>query len=263
MAVDEALLLCGAGPALRLYTWSGPAVSLGYRQDPPAWIERARTDGLEVVRRATGGGAVLHAGDLTYAVVAPLGTPGLPDDLLGSYTWIRSVLLEALASLGLEVRPAGCAAGAERLAVCFAGATGLEVELAGRKLVGSAQRRTARGFLQHGSIRLRDDSALYARLLAPAPPTLGAAGSVDRTLRPTPVPAPPPVELLETLETEQVMDAIERAFADRLDTALVSAPLSDAERHVARTRASLRLDAGLARLPLSSSEAPLCADSSF
>jgi lipoate-protein ligase A len=252
MAVDEALLLGGAGPALRLYTWRDPAISLGYRQAPPAWIERARAAGLERVRRATGGGAVLHGGDLTYSVVAPRGTRGLPDDLLGSCAWIRSVLREALSSLGLAARPAGSRKGADRLALCFAGATGLEIELAGSKLVGSAQRRTSWGLLQHGSIRLRDDSPLYARLLAQDGPEGGVS-----------VPPAPPVELLESLAPERVMDAIECSFADRLDAPLVPAPLSAAERHLAQTRASLRLDDDLARLPLASSEPPLRADSSF
>jgi lipoate-protein ligase A len=252
MAVDEALLRCVArgGPTLRLYTWRRPAVSLEYRQPAPAWIGRARGEGLEVVRRVTGGGAVLHAGDLTYAVVAPAGVPQLPDDLFGSYAWIRSVLVEALAGLGLPVQPASARSGADRVALCFAGATGFEIELAGRKLVGSAQRRTPWGFLQHGSLRLRDDSALYAKLLAP-----GGCGPS--------MPRPPRVSGLPALETKCVMDAIERSFADRLDGALVSAPLSEAERHLARSHASLRASDDLARLPLASSGPPLYADSSI
>ena len=88
MSVDEALLLEAgrAGPALRLYGWRAPALSLGYRQVAPGWLERCAPLGVEVVRRVTGGGAVLHASDLTYAVVAPTGTRGVPDDLAGSYT---------------------------------------------------------------------------------------------------------------------------------------------------------------------------------
>ncbi len=244
MAVDEALLrhVAHSGPTLRLYTWRRPSVSLGYRQPAPAWIERARDEGLEVVRRVTGGGAVLHSGDLTYAVVAPLGVPEIPNDLPGSYAWIQAALVAALADLGLAARPARGRNGADRLAVCFAGATGYEIELAGRKLVGSAQRRTSWGFLQHGSIRLRDDSALYAKLL---------------------LPEPPPAIDLPALAPGTVMDALERTFADKLDSALVSAPLSEAERHLARTRASLRASDALARLPLASSGPPIYADSSF
>jgi lipoate-protein ligase A len=272
MAVDEALLQCAAraGPTLRLYTWSRPAVSLGYRQPAPRWIDRARAGGFEVVRRVTGGGAVLHAGDLTYAVVAPLGVPRVPDDLLGSCHWIRAALLEALSGLGLDVRPASGRLGADRLALCFAGATGLEIELLGRKLVGSAQRRTAWGFLQHGSIRLRDDSALYAKLLAPVGPAPRGTRSSTSPARErgATVRAPEPLSVaglaaLAPVDAKTVMDAIEGAFARRADSALVSAPLSDAERHLARTRASLRLNDDLARLPLASSGAPRYADSSF
>ena len=125
MAVDEALLLCAAQgpPTLRLYTWLRPALSLGYRQPAPDWLERCAGLGVDVVRRVSGGGTVLHAGDLTYAVVAPLGTPALPDDLHGSYAWIRSALLDGLRELGISARPSQGEADSARLEVCFAGAT--------------------------------------------------------------------------------------------------------------------------------------------
>src|SRR5262245_2164264 len=129
MSVDEALLLEAwrAGPVLRLYRWRGPALSLGYRQVAPAWTARCAELGVEVVRRVTGGGAVLHVADLTYAVAAPPGTPGLADDLAGSYAWIRARLLEGLHAAGFAARAAQARTGAERLDLCFAGATGYEV----------------------------------------------------------------------------------------------------------------------------------------
>jgi lipoate-protein ligase A len=245
MAVDEALLACCgmSGPTLRLYTWTRPAVSLGYRERPPAWLPRARAAGLDVVRRPTGGGAVVHAGDLTYAVAAPLGTCGLPDQWHAAYDWIRDVLLEALASLGFDARPARAASGADRLEVCFAGATGREIELRGRKLVGSAQRRTNSGFLQHGSIRLRDDGAIYADVLG--------------------TPLEPPVPELARHAPDDVSTALERAFANRLDAALLPGSLSELERRLAAELESLRDSDDLARPPVSSRWAPLRADSSF
>ena len=181
MAVDEALLfgVAEAPPTLRLYTWERPSVSFGYRQSTPDWLARCTELGVGVVRRVSGGGAVLHAGDLTYAVVAPLGTPGLPDDLEGSYEWIRSAIVDGLCQLGLDARPSRGRPGAERQDVCFASPTGFEVELSGTKLVGSAQRRSGRGFLQHGSVRLCDDSELYLALLGESPPLPPLEGSTS------------------------------------------------------------------------------------
>jgi lipoate-protein ligase A len=231
MSVDEALLLeaRAAGPALRLYTWRAPALSVGYRQAEPVWLERCAALGVEVVRRVTGGGAVLHAGDLTYAVVAPPGTPGLADDLTGSYAWIRARLLEGLQAAGFAARAASARADAARLDLCFAGATGFEVELEGRKLIGSAQRRTAQGFLQHGSIRIADDTALYRALTGAAP-----------------APPPPP-----GLDAQVLRDALVRSFATALDGRLEPAVLSPAERARAEARMAQRRLDRLAAPPLS------------
>jgi len=183
MSLDEALLVCAARPVLRLYAWERPSISLGYRQSPPAWLERCTELGVPVVRRASGGGAVVHAGDLTYAVVAPLGTPGVPGGLRGSFEWIRDRLLEALREAGLDARRGMQREGSDRLEICFAGATGFEVEVEGRKLVGSAQRRTPWGFLQHGSIRLSDDGALYRQILGEEPPLPVVNLPVERARR--------------------------------------------------------------------------------
>jgi lipoate-protein ligase A len=223
MSVDEALLLEAgtAGPVLRLYTWRAPALSLGYRQAAPTWLARCDELGVEIVRRVTGGGAVLHARDLTYAVIAPTGTSVLPDDLAGSYAWIRARLLEGLRAAGFEARAARAQPGAARLDLCFAGATGFEVELEGRKLIGSAQRRTPLGFLQHGSIRIADDSPLYRALTGSAPP-----------------PAPPP-----GLDADVLREALVQSFASALGGPLESTLLSAAERARAEARmAQRRLD---------------------
>jgi lipoate-protein ligase A len=223
MSVDEALLLESgrAGPALRLYGWLAPSLSLGYRQAAPDWLERCDALGVEVVRRVTGGGAVLHRADLTYAVVAPLGTGFLPDDLAGSYAWIRARLLEGLQFAGFEARAAQAREGASRLDLCFAGATGNEIELEGQKLIGSAQRRTAFGFLQHGSIRIADDTGLYRAL---------TGGS--------PAPPPPP-----GLDAAVLREALVRSFEAAFGAQLEPAVLTPAERARAEARmAERRLD---------------------
>jgi lipoyl(octanoyl) transferase len=220
MSVDESLLLYAAdlGPALRLYEWREPSVSLGFRQVAPDWLARCDALGVPVVRRVSGGGAVLHAGDLTYSVAAPLDTPGLPGDLRGSYEWIRTRLVEGLVRAGLAAGASRARAGADRLELCFAGATGFEIELEGGKLVGSAQRRTRRGFLQHGSIRVSDDSALYRALTGDSP------------ARPR-LPGLPPAALREALVA---------SFRAALGGALELASLSTAEHACARERSAAR-----------------------
>lgn len=241
MSLDEALLECALEqpPTLRFYTWSEPSVSLGYRQAAPAWLERCERLSVPVVRRVSGGGAVLHAGDLTYAVITPLSVRELPGDLRGSYEWIRNVLVDGLRAAGLDVQPSRAETGAERLALCFAGATGLEIELERVKLVGSAQRRTRWGFLQHGSIRLADDSALYEALPGQSP-----AWSPD----------------LEKLEPGAVQEALCQAFARALGGHLEEGTLADLDLTVATERHAARLRDRLAVPPLSLRRIPGSAD---
>lgn len=158
MAVDEALMesvRAGAPPALRLYRWSPPCLSLG-RNQPAAGVydpERLRSIGVDVVRRPTGGRAVLHDDELTYAVVARDRTLGT---VRQAYRAIHSVLASWLSSFGAEVV---VAAGSGRAPVpstepCFARPVEGEVTARDRKLVGSAQVRVAGVLLQHGSIPL-------------------------------------------------------------------------------------------------------------
>jgi lipoate-protein ligase A len=230
MSLDEALLACAERPTLRLYAWSCPSLSLGYRQSAPGWEDRCDRLGVELVRRASGGGAVVHSGDLTYAVVAPLATSGIPDDLQGSFEWIRDALLHGLRQAGLDARRGAQRAGADRLDVCFSAATGFEVELDGRKLVGSAQRRTPWGFLQHGSIRLTDDRALYRDVLGEAPPR-------------------PAVDIPAALASRAIVAAFERALGQPLERA----GLSLAEREECAARLAARARDRLSVPPLVSS----------
>ena len=219
MSVDEALLceVEAAAPVLRFYTWHGPALSFGYRQRVRSLPAAAA--GAELVRRVTGGGTVLHAGDLTYAVVAPAGCPDLPDGLEASYRWIQAVLLDGLRRAGIAARPSSPVAGAPRAEICFAAATGSEIEANGAKLAGSAQRRTRWGFLQHGSLRLCDDRSLYAELVGQVPPALGAG-----------LPCAPD-DLQEVLA-----DAFRAALGGRLE----ASQLADGERTRALARQQAR-----------------------
>ncbi|MBI4609966.1 MAG: lipoate--protein ligase family protein [Candidatus Rokubacteria bacterium] len=170
MALDEAMLLARiqglAPPTLRFFSWNPPTVSLGYGQrlDARINVEACRRLGAGVVRRPTGGSAIYHdtlEREVTYSVVARAGDFEGSGDLLESYRWIGAGLTAGLRRLGVEaemvpVQPSDPAA---TPAFCFARTGSYEIEVGGKKLVGSAQRRQAGAFLQHGSILLGADVA--------------------------------------------------------------------------------------------------------
>ena len=163
MGVDEALLWSAGArgtASLRFYRWRGPWLSLGYRQQlDPLVRARCAAAGVGIVRRATGGGAVLHGGDLTYALAVP--RDALPRRLPDAYGLIAEALREALASLDVAVAlsPDSAHSGVAATFDCFAAAGVRELLARGRKLAGSAQRRAGGAVLQHGSIRLEPDAA--------------------------------------------------------------------------------------------------------
>ena len=178
MAVDQ-LLLDRAGRHgerwLRLYRWSPHCLSFGRHERASHRYDRARIEaaGLDVVRRPTGGRAVWHARELTYAVALPAADV---TGLRSTYLEIHGMILDALVSLGAgaslapEARTLGLEAGA-----CFAHPVGGEVLVGGRKVVGSAQLREGGGLLQHGCILLEDDQSLLGSLTRGAAPPDGSA----------------------------------------------------------------------------------------
>ncbi len=170
MSIDYSLL-CRAqeGEAfLRLYRWQPPCLSFG-RNEPALRrydVGEIKRRGIDTVRRPTGGRAVWHATELTYAVAAPNPTFGT---LAESYNIIHATLASALRHLGVN---AGLAAprtvGTNALSggACFAAPVGGEIIAAGRKLVGSAQVREDRAFLQHGSVLLHDAQDVVTQVTA-------------------------------------------------------------------------------------------------
>jgi lipoate-protein ligase A len=171
MALDEALLrVPDPRPTLRTYTWSPWTLSLGYFQDVTrATVADFRARGFGVVRRPTGGGAIFHADELTYAFVCPTGTPGVPDDAMGAYDLVHGAIARALARTGTDsaVRgdtPLVSDTGVPNEFWCFYKSSEFDLIADGRKLVGSAQRRTGHGFLMHGSIPVspNDETPLAA-----------------------------------------------------------------------------------------------------
>lgn len=164
MAIDQAIAeACVAGdslPTLRFYQWKPPAVSLGRHQrvdeiDPSAAVER----GYEIVRRPTGGRAILHTDEFTYCVAAALTEPRVAGGVMDSYLTISNALLAGLHALGVtaDKAPATTRAGADVSAACFEVPSAYEITLDGRKLMGSAQSRRAGYALQHGSLPLVGD----------------------------------------------------------------------------------------------------------
>jgi lipoate-protein ligase A len=198
MAIDEALMSrarrTGEG-VVRVYSWARPTLSLGRNQHARGAYraERARAAGVDIVRRATGGRALLHHREITYSVTAPV-EPS--DTLTRSYAAINQALREALRALAVPVE---IAPGAGRLpppgsAPCFELPARGELTLGGRKLVGSAQCREGGAMLQHGSILVHDDQAMIAQLsVAPVdiPPTATLWQALGR--------APAPGEFAEAL----------------------------------------------------------------
>jgi lipoate-protein ligase A len=150
VCLDE--VAAGGPPVLRLYTWARPALSLG-RFQPDDDVDRAacRARGVEVVRRPTGGKALLHGSDLTYAVALarPTGSAGHVDAL---YRTLAGALVAGLARLGVDAT-IGAARGPDGPA-CFAAAQGADLRVGERKLCGSAQVQRGAVVLQHGSILL-------------------------------------------------------------------------------------------------------------
>jgi lipoate-protein ligase A len=173
MAIDEAILEAVASgqapPTLRLYGWEPPCLSLGHAQAMEVVDEKALAGaGWEVVRRPTGGRALLHADELTYSIAAPDSLPGLAGGVLPSYQHLSRGLLAGLQSLGLRPdTPALTVVGDadRRNPVCFEVPSAYEITVGGRKLVGSAQLRRRGALLQHGSLPLHGDLTRVIRVL--------------------------------------------------------------------------------------------------
>lgn len=182
MAVDEALARTGEDGTgvLRIYRWSRATLSFGRNQ--PA-LQRydaaaARSLGVEVVRRPTGGREVLHDRELTYSVTAPVEGPG---ELRAAYRIVNQALVDALRSLGIPARMAspGGRTPDPGAGACFQAPAEGEVEVEGRKLVGSAQVRMGGRVLQHGSLLLGRPGVELAALETPGG-GIRPAGGADR-----------------------------------------------------------------------------------
>ena len=173
MALDEAILIAllegRVPPTLRFYGWAPPCLSLGRGQPATdANLPACRAAGVDVVRRPTGGRAILHTDELTYSVVMLQSDPRAAGGVLESYRRLSEGLLAGLRVLGVE---ASQVAGQRRqpgepVPVCFETPSAYEITHGGRKLVGSAQWRSRGGVLQHGSLPLHGDLGRIGSYLA-------------------------------------------------------------------------------------------------
>ena len=191
MGVDEALArLCRDHPVLRLYGWDGSALSIGYFQRAGEIdLAACRKSSIRLVRRPTGGRAVLHQQDVTYSVVLPLRRPWTECSIPESYRRINACLQRGLGRLGLlaSVTSGPAHAPYPPSPFCFSAVARHELLVDGKKVVGSAQRRFPTALLQQGAILLDFDPSSLLALLRPdqreaAAGSLAAIGSLREAL---------------------------------------------------------------------------------
>lgn len=179
MAIDD-WLLAQRQPAFRFYRWSQPTLSLGFHQRhlQPQWLEMARRGELALVRRSSGGGAVLHAGGLTYALVWPDPPCSRPEAYRQACHWLQQAFDHLAQPLAFGTAPA--AAGGRH---CFSSSTAADlVHANGSKRVGSAQLWRQGCLLQHGEILLTPPADLWQAAFATAPPSLPPLGLSSEAL---------------------------------------------------------------------------------
>ena len=232
MAIDEAILRAAAEgcvlPTLRFYAWEPPCLSLGQAQSSSEvdWAACAER-GYTVVRRPTGGRAILHTDELTYSVTAPEDEPRVEGGIVESYRRLSEGLLQGLRLLGVpgieahhpEIQSSISASNGSQSPVCFQVPSMYEVTVAGKKLVGSAQVRRSGIVLQHGTLPLVGDIARICDVLMSHPdkPRVRArAATVE-------------VVLGRAVSFDQAVEAVARGMAAVLNLELVPGDLTPQE----------------------------------
>ena len=233
MAKDELCLrraANGGNVFVRIYTWERPTLSIGRNQAVAREINLrgCLAEGVEVVRRMTGGKAVLHGEDLTYSVAGPRDQPPFQGGIMAVYRSLAEVLCRFFSGLGLgpTIQPYSGRERAELASsVCFSTPSAHEILVGGKKLAGSAQRLLPEGFLQHGSIPLTPQ---YDRLERIFP----GASADELRRRMTDLGT---LGIWERFSRKEVRDRLISAFQEEFGIALDPAPWSAAhEREVLR-----------------------------
>ena len=243
MAIDEAILEAvsagSAPPTLRFYRWEPPCISLGFRQ-PAEDIDREHCsqEGWDLVRRPTGGRAILHMDELTYSVAAPEGEPRVGGGVVESYRRLAAGLLAGLSILGLqpaESRPDYPVGAGEQGPVCFDGPARHEITLPqlqpdgatlARKLIGSAQARRKGCVLQHGALPLWGDITRIVDGLRFASPGEREAARVRLQARAMTLES----GLGRRVAFEEAAEAMRSGFEQALNLALLPGELTATER---------------------------------
>ncbi len=235
MAIDEAILeVIGrreVKPTLRLYDWEPPCLSIGYAQSiSDVDYQQLESYGWEIVRRITGGRAILHADELTYSVIGPQDEPRLAGGVLESYRRLSQALLAAIQKLGLpaEAFPQPKSPGANNRSnepVCFEVPSNYEITLQGKKLIGSAQARKKEGVLQHGTLPLFGDLTRITQALS-FPDDMKRNVAAERMLlRATNIEN----ALNRMVSWEEAAEAVITAFEETLDLQFEPANLTPTE----------------------------------
>jgi len=250
MAVDETLLSSvqnGSPPILRVYEWNPPGVSMGYFQAVNKTVDRDKClrKGMKLVRRITGGRAVLHNEELTYSFSGSCKIfPELGDNIFETYKQISKALLSSLSILGIEaqwIKPSGGKINTDDPAhkkenkpyanpffslPCFSSFSRYEISYQGRKLVGSAQRRFREIFLQHGSILLKKGELDLADFL-PANSFIKGAKLLENSTS---------IEEIKgkKIERKEIIRALKRGFSEAFQKNLEEDSLTEDELKTAQ-----------------------------
>ena len=236
MAVDEAIAAAAAAgtvpPTLRFYRWHLPTVSLG-RHQKLADVDEAQiaARGYDLVRRTTGGRAILHSDELTYSVGGPIEEPHMAGGVMDAYLRFSNGLLSGLEALGLVAETASGRTRAARdlSAACFEAPSAYEITAGGLKLMGSAQSRRKGYVLQHGSLPLWGDITRLVDVLAlPCPDKVSLRQQLlSKAITLADALDVPPDS--ERLDFPRVAAAMANGFASALDLVLEPGALTAAE----------------------------------
>jgi lipoate-protein ligase A len=234
MALDAAILenvISGQSPpTLRFYDWDPACLSLGFAQlfadvDQEALVAH----GWHVVRRPTGGRAILHTDELTYSVIGPSAEPRLVGGVLESYKRLSEGLMRSLLLLGLPVERQpmreGNGFGALDNPVCFEVPSDYEITLNGKKIIGSAQARKKGGVLQHGSLPLYGDIARITEVLRYGNGEMRQESAERVRARAATVEE----GLGRRVSWEEAGEAFVRGFTETLNIEFIEGELNDAE----------------------------------
>ncbi len=229
MAVDEAIAISvikgDVPPTLRFYQWQGPAISLGcYQRSEEVDLLYCRERNIPVVRRPTGGRAILHGGDLTYSFSSKNTPPFFSDGLLKTYNHISAAFLHALKGLGFPVVMKTRKEKGRVLtgsSICFQSVSFGEITIDNKKIIGSAQKRWTEGFLQQGSILLRLNTGEMLRVFRGSR-TEEITSSMTGLYHYRP-----------SLDTEMLKEMIRDAFEEAFGVDLNMAPLTEEEYSLA------------------------------